>query len=162
MLDAKEREISKTIHQELQLFEQARQTEGTEPPGPRGLQAARALSDLYAELVYQGVAQGDVRDHAIKQSLHYCDLVLAQRPDNALLMLRRGRLLHMQGQDVDALGCYECALALGMEPARVVPYQAELLFEQREFARVQALMRSLDMQHALPRLLPSIRYWSAA
>src|SRR5256885_11613529 len=40
---------------------------------PICLQAARALTDLYAELVYQGVAQGDVRDHAIKQSLHYCD-----------------------------------------------------------------------------------------
>lgn len=162
MLDAKEREISKTIHQELQLFEQASQSEGTQPPGPRGLQAARALTDLYAELVYQGVAQGDVRDHAIKQSLHYCDLVLAQRPDNALLLLRRGRLLHMQGRAVESLACYERSLALGMEPARVVPYQAELLFDRREFAKAQALMRSLDLEQALPRLKPSIRYWSAS
>jgi tetratricopeptide (TPR) repeat protein len=162
MLDAKEREISKTIHQELQLFEHARQSEGDAPCGPRGLQAARALTDLYAELVYQGVAQGDVRDHAIQQSLHYCDLVLAQRPDNALLLLRRGRLLHLQGRQVESLACYERSLALGMEPARVVPYQAELLFERREFAKAQALMRSLDIEHALPRLKPSIRYWSAS
>jgi len=162
MLDAKEREISKTIHQELQLFEHARQSEGDAPYGPRGLQAARALTDLYAELVYQGVAQGDVRDHAIKQSLHYCDLVLAQRPDNALLLLRRGRLLHMQGRAVESLACYERSLALGMEPARVVPYQAELLFDRREFSKAQALMRSLDIEQALPRLKPSIRYWSAS
>ena len=49
-----------------------------------------------------------------------------------------------------------------MEPARVVPYQAELLFDRREFAKAQALMRSLDIEQALPRLKPSIRYWSAS
>lgn len=162
MLDGKEREISRTIHQELQKLEQARQTEGDSPLGPRGLPAARALSDLYAELVYQGVAQGDVRDHAIEQSLRYCAMVLAQKPDSALLLLRRGRLMHLQGANDEALACYEQALAMGMSPARVVPYQAELLFERREFARVQALMRSLDAQQVLPRLRPSILYWSAA
>ncbi|CAB5665640.1 Uncharacterised protein [Delftia tsuruhatensis] len=160
MLDAKEREISKTIHLELHSFEQARQAQGDGALDARGLQAARALSDLYAELVYQGVAQGDVRDHAIGRSLHYCDLVLAQRPDNAQLMLRRGRLMHLLAREGEALACYERSLALGMEPARVIPYQAELLFERREFARVQALMRSLDVQHALPRLRPCISYWS--
>ncbi len=88
--------------------------------------------------------------------------MLAQRPDNALLLLRRGRLLHMQGRAVESLACYERSLALGMEPARVVPYQAELLFDRREFAKAQALMRSLDIEQALPRLKPSIRYWSAS
>lgn len=163
MLDSKERDISRTIHQELEMLEQARRSEGESPLGPRGLQAARALSDLYAELVYQGVAQGDVREHAIAQSLRYCAMVLAQKPDSALLLLlRRGRLMHMQGDQDEALAAYERALALGMSPARVVPYQAELLFERREFARVQALMRSLDAQQVLPRLRPSILYWSAA
>ncbi len=162
MIDAKEREISRNIHQELEMLEQAFQQEGQAPLGRRGLQAARALSDLYAELVYQGVAQGDVRDHAIAQSLRYCAMVLAQKPRSALLQLRRGRLLHMQGRDDEAMACYDKALALGMSPARVVPYQAELLFGRRKFARVQALMRSLDAQQVLPRLRPSILYWSAA
>ncbi|MDR0226499.1 MAG: hypothetical protein LBI66_08770 [Burkholderiaceae bacterium] len=161
MLDSKEREISRNIHQELEALEQARQTEGASPLGSRGLKAARALSDLYAELVYQGVAQGDVRDHAMAQSLHYCGLVLAQKPDHALLLLRRGRLMHLQGDGEQAMLFYDKALSMGMAPARVVPYQAELLFERREFARVHALMRSLDAQQALPRLRPSILYWSA-
>ncbi|WP_280187440.1 hypothetical protein [Delftia sp. PS-11] len=161
MLDGKEREISRAIHQELEAFEHARHTEGDEPLGPRGLQAACALSDLYFELVYQGVAQGDVRDHAIGQSLRYCVMALAQKPDNAPLQLRHGRLLHMTGAADGARASYEKALALGLPPVRVVPYLAELLFERREFAQVQALMRTLPAQHALPRLRPSILYWSA-
>ena len=43
--------------------------------------------------------QGDLRTHAIHESLRYCDMVLAQSPGNAQLNLRRGRLLHAQGLD---------------------------------------------------------------
>lgn len=161
MLDSKERQLSQAIHQELQLLEHARAAEG-EQLGPRGLRAAWALSDLYWELIYQGSAQGDVRDHAVARSLHFCELVLAQRQDNALLVLRQGRLLHMLGDDAKALTCYGQALALGLPPARVIPYQAELLFGQRRLSEAGALMRSLDTQQALPRLRPSIQYWSAS
>lgn len=161
LLDGKERQLSQAIYEERQKLERAQALEGDQL-GPQGVQAAWALSDLYWELIYQEAAQGDVRDHATAQSLHFCRLVLARRPDSALLVLRQGRLLHMQGQDDEALTCYERALALGLPPARVVPYQAELLFGQRRFGEVQERMRSLDMQQALPRLRPSIQYWSAS
>ena len=160
MLDAQERQLSQSIHQELQALERARAVEGG-AAGPRGLQAAWALSDLYWELIYQGSAQGDVRDHAIQQSLHYCDQVLAQRPDAALLLLRKGRLLHLLADGDGAQSCYQRALDLGLPAARVIPYQAELLFEQRQFAKVQELMCRLEHQQVLPRLRPCIQYWSA-
>ena len=161
MLDAQERQLSQSIHQELQALERARAVEGNEA-GPRGLQAAWALSDLYWELIYQGSAQGDVRDHAIKQSLYYCDQVLDQRPDTALLLLRKGRLLHLLADGDGAQFYYQRALNLGLPAARVIPYQAELMFEQRQFAKVQELMRRLEDQQVLPRLRPCIQYWSAS
>ncbi|WP_027014019.1 tetratricopeptide repeat protein [Comamonas composti] len=162
MLDGKEHRISVEIQRELEALEQARRSEGSGSPGHQGLKAAWALSDLYWELIYQGVAQADVRDHALSQSLQYCEMVLAQRPDNALLMLRRGRLMHLLGRDEEALVCYDKALALGLPAGRVVPHKAELLFIQRKFAQVRELMRSLDAEHAMPRLRPCIRYWSTS
>ena len=57
---------------------------------------------------------------------------------------------------------YQRALNLGLPAARVIPYQAELMFEQRQFAKVQELMRRLEDQQVLPRLRPCIQYWSAS
>ena len=119
----------------------------------------RQLADLYWELVYQALVQGDLRDHACTQALHYCEYVLARQPDNAALVLRKGRLLHAQGQGAQAQAAYAHARTLGLPATRVLPYEAELCFEQRDFPRTQALMRALDQWGALPRLRPVINYW---
>ena len=110
--------------------------------------------------MYQGLVEGDLRTHAIGQSLAYCERALRQAPDNASLHLRKGRLLHEQGQTEAAAPCYARARALGIPATRVVPYQAQLCFEQRDLAGVRALMHELDHWHALPSLQPVIRYWS--
>ena len=125
----------------------------------QSMDSARQLADLYWELVYQALVQGDLRDHACAQALHYCEYVLARQPDNAALVLRKGRLLHAQGQGAQAQAAYAHARTLGLPATRVLPYEAELCFEQRDFPRTQALMRALDQWGALPRLRPVINYW---
>ncbi|WP_415794571.1 hypothetical protein [Comamonas aquatilis] len=162
MLDSKEQQISQTIHSEQQALQQAIEAEGPSPLGPRGVQAAWALSDLYWEMIYQGIAQSDVREHAIFQSLHYCLMALEQRPKNALLHLRKGRLMQLTQDYTQAQNAYEMALALGLAPTRVIPYQAEIHFLQHNYSQVQKLMHTLDATQAQPRLRPSIQYWSAA
>jgi hypothetical protein len=50
---------------------------------------------------------------------------------------------------------------MGLPATRILPYQAELAFAQRDFAQTAQLVRGLDQWDALPRLRPVIDYWSA-
>ena len=43
---------------------------------------------------------------------------------------------------------------------RVLPYQAELCFERRDFAGARRLMLELANWGSLPRLRPVINYWT--
>ena len=160
MLDSLERNISRAIDQELDTLRKAQATEGNEKLGPIGLLAAEKLSALYWELVYQNLAQGDMRDHAIRESLRYCDLVLGQQPNHAQHTLRRGLLLHALGRNEEAALSYDLALQQGLPATRVLPYLAELSFEQRDFERTRQLMQQLDEWSSLPKLRPVIDYWS--
>mgnify|MGYP003463684963 CR=1 FL=1 len=104
--------------------------------------------------------QGDLRKHAIQESLRYCDWVLSEQSDNAQLCLRRGRLLHEQSRGDEAALAYLRARELGLPATRVLPYQAELCFERKDFAQARALMQELGQWSALPRLHPVVDYWS--
>ncbi|GKT21473.1 tetratricopeptide repeat protein [Acidovorax sp. SUPP3334] len=160
MLDTLEKRINRTIDSELDALRQAKLEEG-DTPGPLTVESAFRLSDLYWELVYQELVQGDLRDHAVKESLQYCDQVLAQQPDHPQLNLRRGRLLHLLGRVDEAEAAYALARDLGLPATRVLPYQAELCFERRDFAQTRELVQQLNQWRALPRLRPILDYWSA-
>ncbi len=160
MLDNQEKRINRAIDEELKAFK-ANLKENMPLPTEK-IAAAHRLSDLYWELVYQELALGDLRKYAIDESMRYCQLVLAQQPDNAPLSLRRGRLLHEAGDQAGADAAYRRALALGLPATRVLPYQAELCFEQGNYAEARRLMLELANWRALPRLRPIIDYWTAA
>jgi tetratricopeptide (TPR) repeat protein len=162
MLDTLEKRINRAIDIELQALGTAQADDGEGAPGPEALAAHHRLSDLYWELVYQHLVQGDLRDHAIKESLRYCDMVLQHAPGHPQLTLRRGRLLYEQGDTEAAAEAYERAGRLGMPATRLLPYQAELAFQRRDFAGVEELVRELNQWDALPRLRPVIDYWSGS
>ena len=159
MLDGLEQRVSQAVDEELKALRAAQATEGTEQPGPDTLKAVQRLSDLYWEFIYQDLAQGDLRDYAIAQSLHYCQEALNIQPDNAPLWLRKGRLLHALRQWDEAAQAYQRTLHLGLPPTRVLPYQAELSFERRDMVQTHQLIKELDASDSLPRLRPIIDYW---
>jgi tetratricopeptide (TPR) repeat protein len=161
MIDTQEQRINRAIDHELHVLRQAAGGQQDLANNPVALEAAQHLAELYWELVYQELAQGDLREHAMREALRYGDMVLAAEPTHTLLWLQRGRLLHSLGQGVEAGQCYQKALSMGAAATRVLPYQAELCFEQRDFATTRMLMQRLNTESALPRLRPMIDYWSA-
>ena len=156
MLDNREKRINQGIDEELKKFNAA------DAESPTAQAAARRLSDLYWELVYQRLALGDLRQYAIDESLRYCEQVLAQHPASAAMILRRGRLRHEQGDYVAAEADYRQAQALGLPATRVLPYLAEARFEQRDFAGASRLVQELSAWNSLPRLRPIVDYWTRA
>jgi len=152
MLDGSEKRLNDLIHDErvrLAGGDAATQVDAT-----------RRLAELYWELVYQELAQGDLRTHALQQSLAHTLATLAHG-DDAALHLRLGRLRQMLGEPAGAREAYERALALGMPRTRITPYLAELDYEAHDFAGVRTHMAELDGWESLPRLRPVIRYWGA-
>ena len=95
-----------------------------------------------------------------RQSLRYCEWVLVEHSHNAQLCLRRGRLLHEQKRTDEAALAYARARELGLPASRVLPYQAELCFEHKDFLQARALLQELGQWSALPRLHPVVDYWS--
>jgi tetratricopeptide (TPR) repeat protein len=161
MLDNQEKRINQAIDVELKKLAHSREEEGGEESGPNTLAAARRLSDLYWELNYRQLVQGDLRTYALAESSRYCQMVLRHTPDDAALTLRQGRLLHDLGQAEAAVAAYQRALALGLPATRVLPYLAELRFDQGNYADVRRLMTDLANWTALPRLQPVIKYWNS-
>lgn len=162
MLDNQEKRINRAIDDELKALAKSNTGENGDAPDTETQTRIHRLSDLYWELVYQELAQGDLRDYALHQSLHYCKWGLRLVPDNAALTLRHGRLLHCLGRSNDASAEYLRALELGLTATRVIPYQAELCFEQRDYAGVRRLMQTLGNGAKPPRLQPIADYWSLA
>lgn len=160
MLDNQEKRINQAIDDELKLLNSTGQTEGEKNTSSKALTATHRLSDLYWELIYQELVQGDLRLYAISESSRYCQQVLDHEPENAALNLRQGRLLHALGQHEAAEKAYLRARDLGLPATRILPYLAELRFEQRDFAGTQRLMAELANWGSLPRLRPIIDYWN--
>lgn len=158
MLDTLEKRINSSIDVEIAALQTA-QAQGNQVDD-RTLESVQRLSDLYWELIYQDLVQGDVRQHAIQESLRYCDWALQEHAGNAQLHLRRGRLLHEQKHIDAAAQAYAQARVLGLPATRVLPYQAELYFDLKDFAQARALMQELGQWSALPRLRPVVDYWS--
>jgi tetratricopeptide (TPR) repeat protein len=154
MLDNKEKVVNNDIYRASRSYQEAAEGSAARQ------ESARRLADLYWELVYQELAQGDLRVHALQQSLQFTQIALADSPDDAALHLRHGRLLQALHQPEEARQAYDQALALGMPKTRIVPYLAEVAFETGRHDEVRALMRELGNWQSLPRLKPVITYWS--
>lgn len=161
MLDNQEKRINQAIDEELKHWAEATNADNDREGGAQAQAAARRLSDLYWELIYQELVQGDLRIHALSESSRYCQIVLDHEPDNPALNLRQGRLLHDLGQPEKAEAAYLKALKLGLPSTRVLPYLAELRFDQGNFAGTRTLMAELGDWSALPRLRPIIEYWNS-
>lgn len=161
MLNDQEKRINRAIDEALRQFHGAGGAGGGGAPEPRALAAARRLSDLYWELIYQELVQGDLRAHAIGESARYCRLVLAREPDHAALHLRLGRLEHQLGRHGAAEVAYRQAQRLGLPATRILPHLAELRFAEGKFAEVRQLMAELADWGSLPRLRPVIDYWNS-
>ncbi|MFZ5513105.1 MAG: hypothetical protein ACOZAH_01025 [Pseudomonadota bacterium] len=141
------------LREELRLFKQL-------PPGDAHALAARHLAELYWELIYQGLATGDLRRFAARESLRYADAALAHHGDDAGVHFLRGRVLHALGRSDEAWSAFDQAVVLGLSESKVLPYLAEIAFQRREYAQVRQLFAQLGGRHVPQSLAPLVGYWS--
>ena len=153
MLDRQEKTINDRIHEELSLFKQAQAADA------RAL-AARHLAELYWELIYQGLALGDLRRFAAQESLRYANEALASHHDDAGLHFLRGRVLQTLGRADEAWAAFDEAVVLGLSESKVLPYLAEIAYQRKGYSQVRQLMAQLGERHVPQALAPLVAYWS--
>lgn len=150
MLETREKKLNAEIHTWRMTWQDATTTAAKQA-------AARRLSALYWEVIYQGLAQGDLRRHAAEESLRFLEAALDA--EDASLQLRHGRLLHELGRNGEAEAAYRRAIALGLPAPRVQPYLAELAFERKDFIEVKRLLATLHDYPDQRRIAPILDFW---
>ena len=153
ILDGREKRINERI-------QAARaQLEGADPMGK--LLADKELAELYWELVYQGLVQGDLQKHAAAQARVHFDAALKIAPDDAALWALGGRLANFAGQYERAWHAFSKAIEFGLPEVRALPYLAEVAFRMRRFDRVRQLLERIAQGSHTQRMAQVIDYWSA-
>ncbi|NDP58559.1 MAG: hypothetical protein GZ090_04305 [Oxalobacteraceae bacterium] len=152
ILDGKEKQITHRILESRRRLDQADQ-----PADRFGLN--KLVAELYWELIYQDLVQGDMRTFSAGQVRKYAVQALQLRTDDAGVWFLLTRLELFSG-DVDAA---ERALAEARKNnfarERLLPYLAELRFLQHRYDEVRALFDELADQPGVPALAQSRRYW---
>jgi hypothetical protein len=153
MLDSDEKRINALIAAELENLEKS-------PARDQRANSLRHLAELHWELVYTGLVQGDVRDHAIASALRHLSGALRLMPENSGLWMLRARLLHAQDDIGGAEEAFNIAVSCGLEESRALPYLAELAYAGRQFDIVRHYMRLIAGRQITSTMAPVVNYWT--
>lgn len=154
ILDGREKAINALIHA-------ARERVGA-AQGAERLLLEKRLAQLYAELVYQGLVHGELRQHAVAESAVHLAQALMLDPGDPALNALLGQLALGDGEPEVAHRALQRALELGFPESRVLPYLAEIAFRTRRFDEVRATARRLALLPNTQRLEQVIEYWKPA
>lgn len=152
ILDGKEKQITQRI-----LHTRNRLQRGV--PSGRAASLHKRIAELYWELIYQNLVQGDMRDFSAQQVREHAAAAQVVRIGDAGIWFLLGRL-ELQMRDIAAAEvALQQAQVLGFARERLLPYLAELRFQQHRYADVRALFRELIGVPGVPALLPVRHYW---
>ena len=151
-----EQRLTDALQAATRELEQARQAGIGGAPLAR---AAQRVAELQMEFIYQGLAQGDLRDFALEQALHYCAVARDALPRDAGLQMMFLRLSLAAGRTEDARAVLRELTAEGASPTLWRPYAAELEWVDRQYARIHAVLQPLGSRQVAPRLRPVVRVW---
>ncbi len=152
LLDSREKKITAQIHGELVNLRTAESKE-------LRLVGLRHLAELYWEIIYAGLAQGDLRTHALNQALYYADAALhLQKEDTGMLFLK-GRALLESKRYEEAQLIFGLAVSRGLPESRALPYIVEIAFNRRDYTTVQNLLARLATYQVTPIMKSAINFW---
>lgn len=157
LLDRREKSISEQLVRERSVLAAA------EEIGDRDTARLvhHRIGQLYWELVYQALVQGDMQRYALEQALIHTECALDGSAADGARWLLIGRIRLRRGELQSARAALGAALEHGMPRRNVLPYLAELRFQQRRYADVRKLMYELGAQPASEQLSALQQFWAA-
>jgi hypothetical protein len=153
IMDGKEKEIAHRIQQTSSSLPTLTSDE-------QRYAAHKRISELYFELIYQNLVQGDMRLFCVEQVRKNIELAHQFQADAGLWFML-ARLELTQGNTDAAEVALLKAGTENFTRQRLLPYLAELRFLQRRFADVRALFQESGKDACLPALKPFAHYWTS-
>lgn len=152
MLDGEEKRINAMIG-----AEQANLARST--TGATRVNSLRHLAELHWELIYTGLVQGDVREHAAASAMRHLADALTMAPQDGGLWMLMGRLRQARGDLAGSEQAFQIAISCGLEESRALPYLAEIAYHKRQFMLVRDYLAALARGPVTQAMSPVIRYW---
>lgn len=126
LLDSRKKVINAGIHREMLALRQAGDDKSRQT-------ILRHLAELYWEMVYSRLAQGDLRLYALQQALSCAEQALKLSADNDGLQFLKARILLELGNLEEATEAFAAAAKLGTHESRILPYLAEIAFYRKQY-----------------------------
>jgi hypothetical protein len=154
VLESKERKIQT----EIQALLGRADREGL---ASHSLAAHAKLAELYWELVYQGLVEGELLAFSLEKVLSHTAEVMGVSNEHPRMALLAGRALLLRGRSAEARAMLNDALRRGL-PAQVVgPYLAEVAFLERKPDEVRRQIAAVAPTARLrPGLAVIVERWS--
>jgi hypothetical protein len=150
ILDSKEKHIMHRILELQRHLEHARRS-------MERREVHRQLAELYWELIYQNLVQGDMRAFAGNKVRSHANQALQVQEDGGLWFLLARLELQMQ-RTSEASTAIDRARHTGFAHERLLPYEAQLYFLEKRYDDVRPLLMMMSSS-GVPSLLPMLRYW---
>lgn len=154
ILDGKEKKITHRI------IETRQQIESVDTDWQRAALHKR-VAELYQELIYQNLVQGDLLTHSCDQMREHAQQALEFNPDDQGLWFMLGRLELLAGNVSSAELAFDNAQRYGFSRERLLPYLAELSFLKKNFDRVRNLFVEITFNPSVSIASQLHRYWTA-
>lgn len=152
LLDSREKAINAQIHREMLALRGIQDEE-------KRISTLQYLAELYWEMNYSRLAQGDLRLHALQQALAFTKQSLQLCYDHAGMHFLKARILLELGDHMEAAAAFEEAERLGIPESRTLPYLAEIAFARKQYAVVRCLLSRLAAYPVSPTLQNIIQLW---
>lgn len=118
------------------------------------------LAELYWELIYQNLVEGELHRYTLGQVVLYANEALKQNNKNAAMWYLLGRCALLENKPQEAQNSLRNAQLYRFPTDRLLPWLAEAAFLQREYGSIKKLLIPLGNSTAPSLLQPSVRYWS--
>lgn len=155
LFDRQEKVVTQAISQNLGELKKVRGS-------AQRAELCRSLALSYWEMVYNDLAQAELQNFFVEQSLNYASQACELGGDDPAMALLIGRIHLLRGQTDQAEAMILKAQSLGALPARVLPYLAEIAYTRRDFkALTDYLQQETSLKHK-PGIGPVAQFWGVA
>jgi len=149
VLESKERNIQSEIQSTMNRHDPKA---GTTMP----MSVHAKLAELYWEMVYQGLVEGEMLAFSLEQVAHHTGQVLQVNAGNPRMALLAGRALLLRGRGDEARAMLSDALRRGLPVEVVGPYLAEVEYLARRPDEVRKHMATFSASARLRQGLATI------
>jgi hypothetical protein len=119
----------------------------------------RTLAFSYWEMIYNSLAQDKLQIFYMEQALRYALQALEtgeNTPELAILMIR----IYLRKRDyLRAEDAIKEAVLLGADHFKIMPYQAEIAFQRRDFTAIKQMVGHNRMVKYRPSIGPVAQFW---